>query len=136
MLAAISNPRSNLTFRNELENFFKFGQCVFATKESFDAVGFQPPSKEFYNLENLKQKCIMVIKTRKDIEYDNDNAIDNIVLMEFTKQILDNLSALTHDVFHPMLSNPKNQVGWSDLVTKDLMDKFNFFLSQVYVTIG
>lgn len=35
-----------------------------------------------------------------------------------------------------MLSEPKNQVGWSDLVSKDLMDKFHTFLANIYVTIG
>ena len=27
-------------------------------------------------------------------------------------------------------------IGWSDLVSKDLMDKFNTFLAHTYVTIG
>jgi len=35
-----------------------------------------------------------------------------------------------------VLSEPKNQVGWSDLVSKDLMDKFHNFLANIYVTIG
>jgi dynein heavy chain len=34
------------------------------------------------------------------------------------------------------MQNPDNQTGWSDLVTKDLMDKFNNFIAQNYVTIG
>ena len=29
-----------------------------------------------------------------------------------------------------------NQVGWSDLVSKDLMEKFHHFLAHTYVTIG
>ena len=36
----------------------------------------------------------------------------------------------------PILSNHLNQQGWSDLVKKDLMEKFHNFLSLVYVTIG
>jgi len=27
-------------------------------------------------------------------------------------------------------------MGWSDLVSKDLMDKFHVFLAHTYVTIG
>ena len=27
-------------------------------------------------------------------------------------------------------------MGWTELVTKDLMEKFNGFLAQVYVTMG
>jgi len=29
-----------------------------------------------------------------------------------------------------------NMIGWSDLVTKDLMDKFHVFLAHTYVTLG
>jgi dynein heavy chain len=39
-------------------------------------------------------------------------------------------------VFLPVLGNPLNQIGWSDLVSKDLMEKFHSFLSHTYVTIG
>jgi dynein heavy chain len=35
-----------------------------------------------------------------------------------------------------VLGNPLNQVGWSDLVSKDLMDKFHSFLAYTVVTIG
>jgi dynein heavy chain len=35
-----------------------------------------------------------------------------------------------------VLGNPLNQIGWSDLVSKDLMEKFHSFLSHTYVTIG
>ena len=36
----------------------------------------------------------------------------------------------------PVLSNPLNQIGWSDLVSKEILDKFHNFLAQLYVTIG
>lgn len=39
-------------------------------------------------------------------------------------------------MFLPVLGNPLNQIGWSDLVTKDLMEKFHSFLAFTYVTIG
>ena len=34
------------------------------------------------------------------------------------------------------MRNPLNQIGLSDLVSKDLMDKFHNFLDHTYVTIG
>jgi dynein heavy chain len=34
------------------------------------------------------------------------------------------------------MQNPDNQVGWTDLVTKDLMERFNNFVAQNYVMIG
>jgi dynein heavy chain, axonemal len=36
----------------------------------------------------------------------------------------------------PMLGNPLNMIGWSDLVSQDLMDRFYIFLAHTYVTIG
>jgi dynein heavy chain len=36
----------------------------------------------------------------------------------------------------PVLGNPLNQIGWSDLVSKDLMDKFHNFIAHTYVTKG
>jgi dynein heavy chain len=36
----------------------------------------------------------------------------------------------------PVMTNPLNMAGWSDLVSKDLMDKFHGFLAHLYVTIG
>lgn len=34
------------------------------------------------------------------------------------------------------MQNPDNQQGWTDLVTKDLMDRFNAYVAQVYIMIG
>ena len=56
--------------------------------------------------------------------------------MELTKNFLENLSALCHELFLPVMSNPKNQVGWNNLVSTDLMDKYQIFLAHIYVTIG
>jgi len=35
-----------------------------------------------------------------------------------------------------VLGNPVNMVDWSELVSKDLMDKFHNFLAHTFVTIG
>ena len=36
----------------------------------------------------------------------------------------------------PVLGNPHNLIGLSDLVSKDLMDKFHNFMAHTYVTLG
>jgi len=36
----------------------------------------------------------------------------------------------------PVMSNTWNMAGWSDLVSKDLMEKFHGFMAHTYVTIG
>jgi dynein heavy chain len=56
--------------------------------------------------------------------------------MEVNRDILNNMFLICHDVYMPVLGNPLNMIGWSDLVSKDLMDKFHVFLAHTYVTIG
>jgi len=59
-----------------------------------------------------------------------------VIFMELNKQILENLYWICQEVYMPVMSNPLNMMGWSDLVSKDLMDKFHVFLAHTYVTIG
>lgn len=56
--------------------------------------------------------------------------------MEVTRNILEHLYVMFNDVMGPVMQNPENQVGWTDLVTKDLMEKFNNYVAQVYVILG
>jgi dynein heavy chain len=64
------------------------------------------------------------------------NIDEEVIFMELNKQILENLHLICNEVFMSVLGNPLNMVGWSDLVSKDLMDKFHGFLAHTYVTIG
>jgi dynein heavy chain len=56
--------------------------------------------------------------------------------MEVTRNILEHLYITFSEVMGPVMQNPENQVGWTDLVTKDLMEKFNNYVAQVYVILG
>lgn len=56
--------------------------------------------------------------------------------MELNKEVLANLHGLCSGVYMPILGNPLNMIGWSDLVSQDLMDRFHVFLAHTYVTIG
>ena len=46
------------------------------------------------------------------------------------------LHTLSNEVFVPVLQNPANQKGWTDLISKDLMEKLNTFNANMYLTIG
>lgn len=70
------------------------------------------------------------------IVIDMKNIEQEIIFMEIAKDVLTNLYMICNEVYSPVLSNPLNMIGWSDLVSKDLMDKFNTFLAHTYVTIG
>lgn len=53
-----------------------------------------------------------------------------------TNNLLEHMYMFCNEILGPVMQNPDNQVGWSDLVTKDLMDRFNNFVAQNYVMIG
>jgi dynein heavy chain len=87
----------------------------------------------------VKKKCLLILKTRfgNDVpEITEANVNSEIIFMDFNKKILENLYLLCNEVYMPVLGNPLNMIGWSDLVTKDLMDKFHVFLAHTYVTLG
>lgn len=49
---------------------------------------------------------------------------------------LEQLSAVAQEVFLPLLSNPRNQDGWPEVVTKEVLENMHKFIANVYVTIG
>ena len=89
-------------------------------------------------LNSIKKKVVLVYKPKMDydLEIDESNMRNEISVMEMKRSVLENLSVICKEVFLPILSNPENQKEWSELVSKDLMDKFNHFMAQVYVTMG
>lgn len=96
------------------------------------------------NPDQIKGKMVLIIRARppkqsskeEPLVIDINNIGQEVVFMEINKAILENLYMICNEVYSPVLSNPLNMVGWSDLVSKDLMDKFNVFLAHTYVTIG
>ena len=69
-------------------------------------------------------------------ELEEENFKNDIVFVEVTKNILEHMHSICNEVLGPVMQNPDNQQGWSDLVTKDLMERFNNFIAQSYVLIG
>jgi hypothetical protein len=69
------------------------------------------------------QKCLLIIRARSKKELDNggtltlDNIHQEVVFKEIVKPVLENLYGVCHDVYQPILANPHNMIGWSDLVS-------------------
>lgn len=64
------------------------------------------------------------------------NVSDELVFIELSRNALEHCYSMFHDVIAPVIQNPSNQVGLTDLVTKDLMEKFNNYIAHLYVMIG
>ena len=55
---------------------------------------------------------------------------------EFSNAPLPTILAVTQEVYYPLLTNPRNQEGWPEVITKEVQESLHKFLAQVYITIG
>jgi len=112
---------------------------ITATGSDMISLATAPPDPK-----NIKKKALLVIKARKELGEDEIDPADpfptgienEVVFMEITSKILANLYTSCQEIFLPVLGNPLNQIGWSDLVSKDLMERFHQFLANTEVTLG
>lgn len=65
-----------------------------------------------------------------------DTIQTSLVFLELTKEVHQHCYLLFKEVLGPVFQNPNNQKGWTDLITKDLMEKYNNFIAQTFVMIG
>jgi dynein heavy chain len=110
---------------------------LFAIAEKADVVSFKtsPPAPE-----SIKKKALLCLRVRgtqkEEVIIDEHNVTSEVIFMELSRDVLANLYLICHDVYLPVLGNPLNVMDMSELVSKDLMDKFHIFLAHTYVTIG
>jgi dynein heavy chain len=71
---------------------------------------------------DIKKKAVLLYKTVRGNPIESENIREMVGLLELTKNVLESMSLLCQEVFLPVLSNPQNQQGWSDLVSKDLIE--------------
>ena len=83
----------------------------------------------------FKRKGVIALKI-SDEPLSQKNVSKIVIFIDVSRDVLKNLWGLFEEIYQPILHNPNNQAGWSDLVAKDLLEKFNNFLAQVYVTNG
>lgn len=122
--------------RSALSDFCSRMNHIFVLRPSGESLKFTllPPEGD-----SMKQfKGLLAVKARPETrEAGFPTGIENeVVFMELTKPILDNLYCISSEVFIPILNNPLNQANLSDLVSNDLMEKFHSFLAYTYVTMG
>jgi dynein heavy chain len=87
-----------------------------------------PPKK-------LKNRVLYFVKTSVGI-IDESKFDSQILSGEISGDSLLFLSETMQEVYMPLLCNPINQEGWSELVTKDVMESMNTFVSNIQITLG
>ncbi len=83
----------------------------------------------------FKRKGIIGLRLSQDA-LSQETISRKIIFIEMTRQVLEHLYGHFKEVYLPVLHNPTNQADWPEIITKDLMEKFNNYLAQVYVTLG
>jgi len=116
------------------------GQCLFlfVVPTGAEALKLQvePPTGDA-----IKRKVLLCLRVRQPpsgevVCIDESNVNEEVIFMELNKNSLENLFLLCNEVYLPVLGNPLNVMDMSELVSKDLMDRFHVFLAHTYVTIG
>ncbi|CEL96675.1 unnamed protein product [Vitrella brassicaformis CCMP3155] len=92
--------------------------------------------RELPPLASIKKKILVMSRSEKEVNLTKDNMNSSVICTEVARNVMDILNNICHSAYLTALSNPLNQRGWSDLVSKDLLDKFHVFLANLYVTTG
>jgi len=76
----------------------------------------------------LQKKGAIMMKLTSE-KLNKDNIPTDCLIFEYSSKILEHLYSYFNEVLSPLMQNPDNQVGWTDLVAKDLMEKFNNYIA-------
>jgi dynein heavy chain len=110
--------------------FFPTGDC------QFQATCDLPGSTQLKKKAAVMYKIAGGGKADEKVQLTSANVHEKVVVLEFTKNVMELLNNYCHSIYLSTLSNPANQRGWSDLISKDLMDKYHVFLANLHVTVG
>lgn len=88
----------------------------------------QPPAK-------YKKKAMFFVKT-DSCTLTPDNMGDKVAYGDTGEAPLETLSSVAMHVFLPLLTSPNNQVGWPDVLSKEVSDSLHKFTANIFVTIG
>ena len=138
-----------------LKSKSEFFQKLLATEEADiirKFVNDEHPQRLFFNAgpkdilvsdkppddKQTKKKCVFVLKTgeHKFTEEKVHEMLDKVIVGDLSPTLLQNLHGLLRNVYLPLISNPKNTVGWPEVAMKAFTDKYHYTLAAVVVAIG
>jgi hypothetical protein len=82
-----------------------------------------------------KTKTLAFVK-RDGIEKSLTNKISNEVVVHETQKPVQELEKIVQEIYLPLLTNTKNQEGWGDVASKEIITKLHNFLSSCSITVG
>ena len=87
------------------------------------------------NQKDTRKKTILILKTNKEEGLVPDMT-KNFLFIELSRKTLNQMYILCNDIFFPLLTQNVQQPDTSELISKELMEKFHNFLSHFYVALG
>jgi dynein heavy chain len=119
-----------------LQRFLSEKECPYIFFHPVSAESTSANSTDFPTPSQIKKKVIVVHRAKPECDIVAATIAADTVILELSKNVMDMLHAYCHSVYLSTLMNPSNQRGWSDLISKDLMDKYHVFLANLHVTAG
>ena len=116
----------------------------FVSDESTNRIFFVAGAKDMTVTEKMpdekqtKKKAVYALKT-KECKFDEkkmDEMMDNCVVGDLSPQILQNFYNMMRAVYLPILKNPKNTVGFPEVVMKAVQERYNSMLASLYTAVG
>ena len=89
---------------------------------------------DLQKIKSIKKKAVFFFKLFPEPLQTNN--MSKLIFFEMNKDPLKVLHLIFQEIFIPVMQNPNNQKGWNELLSKDLMEKVNNFLAQIYLTMG
>jgi len=129
-----------------LHHFFKDEDAMYPCREFIDHEGIRivfvyvGPDGKYISAtsgpKNMESKGLYFLKiaaTQVRME-----AIDNQVLVNDLDSMhpLEQLLLVAQEIYFPLMSNPKNQEGWPEVITKEVTDNLHRFLANTSIAVG
>jgi dynein heavy chain len=132
----VKMDKFKLFTKNEkvLDTIFQFlnedkVRCLFLCEAGGNvSVALAPPKK-------AKGSTLYVLKLAPG-PLSVDNYAQEAVVGDFNDNPLIHMAHTMQEIYLPLLSNPRNQEGWSEVVTKDVMERIQNMLAALQITEG
>lgn len=118
---------------NEIELLFKYPKKALLIGAGKDNSCVVCQNKDSFR--KIQRKAVLILKTSREQPMSEDMHA-NFLFIELSKNILDQMYVICKDIFYPMLAQSVYQGDTSELISKELMEKFHNFLAHFYVILG
>ena len=60
----------------------------------------------------------------------------HLLIGDINADSMEHMCSVAQEIYMPLLSNPRNQFSWSELVAKDVLEHMHSFLADTQISIG